>query len=131
MTKYLGNLELSLEERKNIRENEMFLWTLWNAISSSYSCDQITCKPSLISLYMAAVVMVWQLIECPHSSKHAITSFKTFCDMDELKTSVFFDVITKWNTIDTACFHPLQTSRITPSQLLPSNLVTNILFHIL
>ena len=50
--------------------------------------------------------------------------------MDELKTSIFFDVITEWNTIDTACFHPLQASRITPSQLLPSNLVTNVTFYI-
>ena len=32
---------------------------------------------------------------------------------------------------DTACFHPLQFSRITPSQLLPSNLLTNIFFYIL
>jgi hypothetical protein len=51
--------------------------------------------------------------------------------MFKLKTSVSFDVITEWNTIDTACFHPLQISRITPSQLLPSNLFTNIFFHIL
>jgi len=34
-------LERLLEERKNIRENELFLWTQWNAISSSYSSDQI------------------------------------------------------------------------------------------
>ena len=54
-----------------------------------------------------------------------------FFYMDKLKTSVCFDVITEWNTIDTACFHPLQTSRITPSQQLPSNLATNIFFHIL
>jgi len=32
-----------LEERKNIREYELFLWTQWNAISSSYSGNQITC----------------------------------------------------------------------------------------
>jgi len=51
--------------------------------------------------------------------------------MGKLKTSVSFDVTTEWNTIDTACFHPLKTSRNTPNQLLPSNLVTNILFHIL
>ena len=51
--------------------------------------------------------------------------------MDKLKTSVCFDIITEWNAIDTACFHPLQTSRITPSQQLPSNLAANIFFHIL
>jgi len=81
---------------------------------------------------MAAVVMVWPLIECSQSSKRAISSFTFFfCDVYKLKTSVCFDVIIEWNTIDTPCFHPLQTSRITPSQLLPSNLVTNIFFHIL
>ena len=51
--------------------------------------------------------------------------------MGKLKTSVSFDVITEWNSIDTACFHPFKTYRITPNQLLPSKLVTNILFHIL
>ena len=53
--------------------------------------------------------------------------------MYKLKTSVCFDVITEWNTIDTASFHPLQASRIPSSQLLviPSNPVTNIFYHIL
>ena len=51
--------------------------------------------------------------------------------MDDLKTSVCFDIITEWNTVDTACFHLLQASRITPSQLLPSNLVTNKFFPLL
>jgi len=78
ITQHLGIPERILEELKNVREHELFLWTLWNAISSSYSGNQITCKPSLISLYVAAVVMVWQLIECPQSSKRAITGFKTF-----------------------------------------------------
>jgi len=40
---YPGTLKRLLEERKNIREHELFLWTLRNAISSSYSGDQITC----------------------------------------------------------------------------------------
>ena len=62
--------------------------------------------------------------------------FQTFffffiCGIVKLRTSVCFDVITLWNTIDTACFHPLQTSHITPNQVQPSNLVTNIFFHIL
>jgi len=43
ITQYLGILKRLLEEHKNIREHELFLWTLWNAISSSYSGDQITC----------------------------------------------------------------------------------------
>ena len=51
--------------------------------------------------------------------------------MIKLKSSVCFDSITEWNTFDMACFYLLQASRITPSQLLPSNLVTNIFFHIL
>ena len=81
---------------------------------------------------MAAVFMVWPLIECPQSSKSAIASFIFFfCDMFKLKTSVCLEVITEWNMIDTARFHPLRTSRITPRQLLPSNLVTNNFFHIL
>ena len=81
---------------------------------------------------MAAVVMVWPLIECPQSSKRAITGFKTFFgDMVKLKTSVCLEVITEWKTIDTTWFQPLQASSITPNQLLPSNLVTNIFFHIL
>ena len=54
-----------------------------------------------------------------------------FCDVYKLKTSVWFDVITDWNTIDTALFHSYHTSRITPGKLLPSNLATNIFFHIL
>ena len=74
--------------------------------------------------------MVWQLIECPQSNKRAITSFNFFY-MDKLKTSVFFGVITEWNTIDTVFSHPLQASRKSPSQLLSSNLVTNIFFYIL
>jgi len=37
---------------------------------------------------MAAVVMLWQLIECPQSSKRAVTSFKTFLDMEEIKPQV-------------------------------------------
>jgi len=80
---------------------------------------------------MAVVVMVWQLIECPRSSKSAITSFKTFLWYGRNQTSVCFEVITEWNTIDTACFHPIQAPRISPSQLLPSNMDTNIFFHIL
>ena len=80
---------------------------------------------------MAAVVMVWQLIECTQSSKRAITSFKIYFDMDELKPTFCVDVITEWITIDAACFHPLQVSRITPSQLLTINLATNIFFYIL
>ena len=77
--------------------------------------------------------MVWQLIECPQSSKSAITNFKTFWDMEELITWLFFEVrvITEWNTIYTASYHPIQASRITPSQLLPINLIPNIFFHIL
>jgi len=43
ITEYLGTLELLLEEIKNTREHELFLWTLWNVISSSCSGDQITC----------------------------------------------------------------------------------------
>ena len=43
ITQYLGTTERLLVERRNIRENEIFLWTQWNAISSSYSSDQITC----------------------------------------------------------------------------------------
>ena len=54
-----------------------------------------------------------------------------FCEMVKLKNLSCFDVITECNTIDTAYFHPLQTSRITPNQLLTSYLVTNIFFHIL
>jgi len=37
------DLEHLLEELKNIREHELFLWTLCNVISSRYSGDQITC----------------------------------------------------------------------------------------
>jgi len=51
--------------------------------------------------------------------------------MVKLKTSVCLEVITEWKTIDMTCFHHIQTSRITPSQLLTSNLFTNIFFHIL
>ena len=53
-----------------------------------------------------------------------------FFDMDKLKTSVCFEVITKWNTIDTAYFDLLKASRISPSQILPSNLVTNSFLYI-
>ena len=51
--------------------------------------------------------------------------------MVKLKTWVCFDVITEWNTVDTTCFHPFKTSPITARQLITSNLVTNISFHIL
>jgi len=97
INQYLGTLECLLEERKNVRER-VFL-RLWNAISNDYSSDQITCKPNLISLYKAAVVMVWQLIECPQSSKSAVTSFRTFFDMDKFKNSVRFDVIIELNRL--------------------------------
>jgi len=35
--------ETFIRECKNIRGHELFSWTLCNAISSSYSGDQITC----------------------------------------------------------------------------------------
>ena len=43
ITQYLGTLKRLFEERKNIREHELLLWTLWNAISSSYCGEQINC----------------------------------------------------------------------------------------
>ena len=74
--------------------------------------------------------MVWQLIECPRSSKIAITSFKTFF------IGITQNLRLLWRNcrmkqINMACIHPLQVSRISPSQLIPSNLVTNIFFYIL
>ena len=65
------------------------------------------------------------------SANRGITSFKIiFCDLDKHKTSGRFVIITKQNTVNTKCFHDLLASRITPSQLLPSNFFTNSLFHI-
>jgi hypothetical protein len=52
------------EKRSNIREYELCIWTLCNAVTSSYSRDQIICYLSLISLYMAVSVMIWQVVEC-------------------------------------------------------------------
>jgi len=36
-------MERWLEGLMNIREHELFVWTRWNAITISYSSDQITC----------------------------------------------------------------------------------------
>ena len=53
-----------------------------------------------------------------------------FCDLDKLKTSGSFVIFTNQNAINREYFHHILASRITSSQLLPSNLFTNILFHI-
>ena len=53
-----------------------------------------------------------------------------FINQDKVKTSINFDLIAKCNKLDTESFHPLPASPITQSQLLPSNLATNVLFLI-
>jgi hypothetical protein len=42
-TEWFWALVLYWEELANIRELKLFSWTLWIGITSSYSCDQITC----------------------------------------------------------------------------------------
>jgi len=76
--------------------------------------------------------MVWRLIECPQTIKPAFTGFKTFLwyGWTQILSLLWRNYRMK-HPIDKAGFHPLQASRITPSQLLPSNPVTNIFFHLL